>query len=171
VCLPVFATSSSWLHAWFGPPDAVLGRVTSYPRGWIEATETRNRTPQLDTSAIGNPSIRPQPGRKGKRVPGVRHRPEYFRRRSPGCGPALSAALGAGFTRNPQRASSHRRCPSQVFPYGARPSRADHSRRGLPLDWIEVLPSFTESHVRAPAQPKESCFFGVKMFSYAQTQL
>jgi len=139
-------------------------------RGWIESTKAGNRAPQVDTSAPGNPGICAQPGRKGKRVPGVRYRPQYFCRRSPGCRAPLFAALGAGFPRNPQRTLSHRRRSSQSFPHGARSIGPDHPRRGLPPDWIEVLPSSTQSHFSTSTRrPKESCFFGVKIFSLVQS--
>ena len=167
--LPVFHVKSSPSHTRFGPPGAGLRGVGLFPRGWIESTEAGNRTPQLDTSATGYPGVCPQPGRKGKRLPRVRHRPECFCRRSAGRRAPLLAALGAGFAGNPQRTVSHRRRTSQSFPHGARPSGPDHTRRGLPSDWIEVLPSFAESRRFTPTRPKESCFFGVKIFSYSQS--
>ena len=154
-----------------GPLDAGLSGVRSYPRGWIETTKAGNRAPQVDTSAPGHPGVCTQPGRKGKRVPGVRYRPQYFCRRSAGCRAPLFAALGAGFARNTQRTLSHRRRSSQSFSHGARSIGPDHPRRGLPPDWIEVLPSSPESRLATSTRSKESCFFGVKMFSYAKSRL
>jgi hypothetical protein len=117
--LPVFHVKSSPSHTRFGPPDAGLPGVGSFPRGWIESTEAGNRTPQLDTSATGYPGVCPQPGRKGKRLPRVCHRVERFCRWSAGRSASLSAALSAGFARNPQRALSYGRRFAQSFPHGA----------------------------------------------------
>ena len=169
--LPVYQMRSSPFHRMFGPPDAGIPSRRSYPRGWIDPKEPANRTPEVDTSATGHPYVRSQPGRKGEGVPRVRHRLKRFCRRSASRGAPLPAALSAGFAGNSQRTLSHRRRTSQSFPHGARPSGPDHTRRGLPPDWIEVLPSSPESRLATSTRSKESCFFGVKIFSYSQSQL
>ena len=168
--LPVFHVKSSPSHTRFGPPGAGLRGVGSSPRGWIESTEAGNRTPQLDTSATGYPGVCPQPGRKGKRLPRVRHRVKCFCRRSAGRSASLSAALSAGFARNPQRALSYGGRSAQSFPHGAGTLGSHNPRRGLPPGWFEILPSFAESRTHPSGEPKESCFFGVKIFSYPQSQ-
>ena len=168
--MPVFHVECSWSYTRFGHPDAGLRGVGSSSRGRIESTKAGNRAPQVDTSAPGNPRFCAQPGRKGKRVPGVRYRPQYFCRRSAGCRAPLLAALGAGFARNPQRALSYGGRSAQSFPHGAGTLGSHNPRRGLPPGWFEILPSFAESRTHPSGEPKESCFFGVKIFSYPQSQ-
>jgi len=170
IALPAFQMCSSPFHGMFGPLGAGILSGRSYPRGWIESRQAANRTPEVDTSATGNPNVRPQPGRKGKGVPRVRHRLKYFCRRSPGRGASLSTALSAGFPRNSQRTPSQLRCSSQSISNRARPIGPRNPRWGLSSDRLEIFPSPPESHSGTPAQSKETCFSGVKIFSYRQSQ-
>jgi hypothetical protein len=79
-----------------------------------------------------------------------------------------SAASDAGFTGNSQRSLAHLSAGSQEF---AQPAGESRSRE----PWGRLQPDRRQVRPASPAccrsssnfEPKESCFFGVKRFSYA----
>jgi len=81
-----------------------------------------------------------------------------------------STALSAGFPRNSQRTPSQRCRSSQSISNRARPICPRNPRGGLSSDRLKIFPSAPESHSRTPARSKETCFSGVKIFSYRQSQ-
>jgi len=141
MALPAFQMCSCPFHRMFGPLGAGIPCGRSYPRGWIEPRQAANRASKVDTSTTGNPNVRPQPGRKGKGVPRVRHRLKRFCGRSAGRSAPFSAALSAGFARNPKCTLSQRSCSSQSISNRACPIGPRNPRRGLSSDWIEIFPS------------------------------
>lgn len=79
------------------------------------------------------------------------------------------AASGAGFARNPQCSFAYLRAGSQEFAQPAGKSGSGESRGGVQPGRRQVRPA-SDARCRSSSnfEPKESCFFGVKRFSYGQ---
>jgi hypothetical protein len=79
-----------------------------------------------------------------------------------------SAASNAGFTGNSQRSFAHLSAGSQEFAQHAGESRSREPRGRLQPDRRQVRPA-SPACCRSSSnfEPKESCFSGVKRFSYA----
>jgi len=78
------------------------------------------------------------------------------------------AASGAGFARNPQRSFAYLRAGPQEFAQPACESGSGDPRGGLQPSRRQVRPASDACRrTSSNFEPKESCFFGVKRFSYA----
>lgn len=88
----------------------------------------------MATPAARYTGLRSQPGGKEQRNTGVCHRAEYFCGRGFGGREALSAAILAGFTRDPKRAAYRHGSSPQNFSLAAGPRGQGNPRGWLPPD-------------------------------------
>src|SRR5207237_4315784 len=108
---------------------------------------------------------------KRQGIPRICHGFECVGRRCASCGAPRLAASGAGSAGDPQRAFVGDYRLTEGFTDSASEDFAHHSRRRLPPGGPEILPAAAESRGRSASGKKESCFFGVKSFSYTLTKV
>ena len=104
-----------------------------------------------------------------KRPAGVCYRAQRLCGRGPCRHARRFAANDAGFIGNPQRSFTHLSAGPQEFAQPASESCSSEPRRRLQLSRPQIRPASPAcGYSSANFDPKESCFFGVKRFSYAQ---
>jgi hypothetical protein len=167
----VWQARASKFETRFGPQGAVKNELSSLLRDSVEATKAGNGKPEVASSAIGDSHICSQPGRRRKRIIGIRHRLEHFRRRSAGCRASLLAALGAGSARDSQCTPGFWEFLPEDLPNLAGSHGPGNPCRWLPLARPQVLPSPGEWQAAKVNCSTETYFYCVKSFSYSKTWL
>lgn len=132
----------------------------------LDSTQTRKRTSEVDSTALGDPRVCSQPGRKGQGIPRVCHRSQHQCRGSPGGGAPLLAQGSAGFVGNPQRASGRNCRPSTSDSNASGARHPRKPRRGISSARPQILPPSAQWRFPDALRTWETCFCNVKIFSY-----
>ena len=133
---------------------------------WCGSAQVGRRTPRVGSIAACYSCFCPEPRSERQRLPRIRHGAKHLRRGRFGSSAPRSSASGAGFARDPQRTTGCLGSTAQEHQEHAGPNHSGNPRRRLPFAGPEVSASAAEPSNAASYVAKESCFFGVKVFSY-----